>query len=587
MISVSRFAKPQQRCYVIQNVNGSHSLSPAFSWTWGAICILTDTDGQAPKLHTRNFDLGWLKQGLQPWGKLRDKEVSHLSSKGHVMVSALGMSAATPTSTQDDFHAGIKYTYGGTVTETAAIVPWGQDWSGSTSINTYFPRLNNTIDAMVGPLSYGVTAALHFDGDVGVFIKSTSAYSYKVKYRYAPFRTEIVGVPAKSTCQILRLNSPGKPGTLYTSGLVNGIVGSLDGEKFILANGGTYTRDALLGGPLHPSMGAATNPMSAAATTIGFEAEVLAVYDTVCRDLEQGGVLPLAMSVFNNNPCRDDWGDLGSEVLKQRTYVDANLLLTVYDLVNIRAAFKSWKSLVLWNERIWLKLDQGFTSIRQLRAWCLKLLKDSPGRAGSSFLGVDYGILPTVRDMEKVVRGALQLYREWLLKPSRLHARRTSLQDGYLSVPVVTTRVLTCETPAIPAGMIGDPNLPATMQGIEYLHRWGLYPDLKTAYDFIPFSFAFDWMVNIGSVVEDFNDVYWRQYFPVNYVIFGETRTWAPPAARIWPRKGVTGHVVFRHYARWLSGDFPLPLIQIDEATGLFSHMAEATALVVTRRRSK
>jgi len=537
-------------------------------WLWGGIAI------SCPKQETvhltAEIPFGELQQGKVQYGNLGDKDVLHLNAKGSIVVSGRMSKSVTPNPLAwGPNTVGREVNFGSTTALVNGIVPWGTSFSDERTF--VCPRIK--VSPYVGyrdVTTVRASQSLEFAKDGAVHIWHRPSYWNPLETQ-TPFWSDDLYIVEWYKRTIL---SDGTVRVLSSGPFTAKYDAAKPKDPYVVLPNGRRIYISEIG-PDFSKFGVscmmALTPIIPSGT--GLEGGAVSSFYAVCESLRSPDIKNLVIRNFSiSEPTDHLWGTLGDNILRQQNFVDASVLLTLFDLANLNVDIQSWVNL----ERLFKDLVKVLPSINNLGKFLEEF--DSWGQlAAKAMLGVDYGILPTVSDTRKVFEGMHKL-ATYATKPSRYHARRSATEEGLLGTPVLSTYTLTADVSKLPQDFLGK-----TMEIIEGLYRWGVYPNFTMLLDFIPFSFAVNWFVNIQNATKAMDDVVRVQYFPINYCIFSHKRTWSPPLARLWSDVSVSGQVTFSNYDRYIDRYFPLPPVQIGESNGPFNHWAELGALIVTK----
>lgn len=548
----------------------------------GGLLFQFDAVGGPPGFESENIPFGYFHQGSQVYGRLRDKDVFHLSAKGSVVVSdVMAASPVYPISTGIFAAWGRNVLLSGYRRPVATVVPWG--------VGTFHAAHSILVPAtqnVAGTFAYGehtVTAAydVEFDGDYALV-----KFEYRMSELVSRSGTVVTTSAPKVKFRALHWLKINRLQTTWGVCRYIGSVSNATGKWLVSTPSGNIDWDQVSADPRKYKIDVTTNVTLS--TYVGSVGGSSSVAEVVKSSIRSQDLLRYVTRVFAASPHTADWGLLGEDLIKQYDYVDANILLTAFDLLRLRTDMQSWRNLgkmfkdlsgksallkTLMSAK--MKNERFFELVgRNVKSWT-KL-------TGKAYLGVDYGVLPTVRDTQALYEG-MHAFAKHVEQPLRRHSRRTSSEPGFLDSSITSTDVLTVETSPLPRDFLGM-CLRGWMDEIEWFRRWGVYPDCEMLYDIVPFSFAVDWFVGFGSALEDVDTNLRSQYIDVNYCIQSTRRVWSPAITRIWPYLGVSGGVDFTQYDRYMTRELPTPEVQVGEGSGVDSHAAEATALIVTRK---
>jgi len=583
MISVSLLRSQPLSFVQVSGLTGQLVGNPSSpSWQYGGhLFAIPVSDGEVD-CYRENLPFGWLIQGKQPHGKLREKDVQHLNAKGSIVVDGVTAVSPRPSGETRAFHHGWDVsTHAGSGDRSyliADMVIWGTDsWNYHTFVA---PRLFSTaIGKWQLPFSFGVETAVRFDGEY-------AAVLYRVEPHDTVYEDSDITTHHSGWCtvQFLRLHGRWPDGyrAVWTSDTFQGSSQG-DPRGFFIFPSGRHVRyddvvavpskyDVMLPQVLETLLvPTSTNPGGSMAT-----------FDAIVNSITRSALAGYVWETFDINRPDFDHGVLGHDILAQQNYVDSNILLTVFELSQLLAG--DWKSFQTLGETVkglWTSKDVVLKEATRLG----KFLKTWLQTGSTAILTWQYGVMPTARDASATFAGLGKLCK-FALTYNRYHARRSTTEKGGLGSPIQSTHVLTVEADPLPRDfqdLVRDP-LGYAMGFIENQHKWGLWPTFAMVWDIIPFSFVVDMATNVGSLVEAMDDRIWTQYFNVHVCISSTKRLWSPSPERLWPHlDGVTGAVKFSHYDRYSSEVMPLPPLKLGETQPIGDRWIELTALVVQK----
>lgn len=588
MIRVRRLL--DQDCYYQSIPLGTPYVGPTGSPTPvfkpGNILLLASTGFGPPASELYEFDFGFMKKGDRMMGLLRDKDVLHLSAFGDLTCSDTWRTSTPyvyPSGQYGPVAKNIKVGATTYVNQVSAIAPWGV--SATFNFETYVPsylctqNYNGMAGKMVLAQNIPETVTIQYsdDGLHGVIYQYDST-SIESSYR----RTYLEGG--------LTYDVPNYAFVTFIASIKAGVKGFYATSAFRVTwdAGGAKVRDpATLKyvyvkdivpdltkcGFYEGNLSSKTTKTSKVYCSLeGSNADVMNL-DNLFRS---SSLIGMAARNFTQTPVDFDWSVLTMDILKQQRHVDTSLLLTLVDLASIGGDLEGWKSILSFVKDTPSRLK----SIKTIGHLLSEVKKTAKTAAGAD-LSYQYGTAPTVRDGQAVVAGMHALAR-YATTPDRRHARRSSIELGHLDSPIRSDNVMTAEVSRLPRDFLDE-----LQGGIAWLDSWGLYPRASMLYDVIPFSFAVDWFVNFGSIVEKIDANVGAgsiQHFPLHYIIQTSKRKWSPTLSTYMPRylAGVNGTITYTWYDRTLSREFPAPPLEFDEK-GPFRSWAEATALVVQK----
>lgn len=260
---------------------------------------------------------------------------------------------------------------------------------------------------------------------------------------------------------------------------------------------------------------------------------------------------PSPMSVAGVIP--NVWGDLAQDCVESANQVDINSLEFVRDLARIKEMLPP--------------IPRGKKGILTKKY------------VASLYLWWQYGISAFCRDVQSLHSSAMsQLTTDHIGPKSAFRTLRAGTVDTFLD----------------PAGdIIRDYRYKvrysrypqAILQVIEGLHSVGVYPTLANSWDFVPFSFAVDWLIPISTLLErlDFYSSY--QYFDIWGVTKSEkyAQSWTINGLSVYSLR-LSGSLVRTSYRRYVQRTLDSPTIRLD-APKAFSNYGEAAALIIQNIR--
>jgi hypothetical protein len=202
----------------------------------------------------------------------------------------------------------------------------------------------------------------------------------------------------------------------------------------------------------------------------------------------------------------------------------------------------------------------------------LKNLKSLKGLS-SNYLSVDYGILPTISDLQNII-AAFKKMGPYLDKngfKTYSAGFTESKAEGEYSFSLEQHLKLAIDN---------EDDL--FQQLTEELDSWGFLPTLTNVWDLVPYSFVVDWFVNVGDLLERVDTRLNLLQYNIRYVTMSRKTitTKKIGGSVIAPFYG-TVQVV--DYHRWVSDQCPLPPLSLGLTFQDFNHWLEAGALLLQR----
>lgn len=581
MISVQSLLKADRYHIASHYLTGSVITGSPYSWVLGPVILALPKKGDRAK-----YGQKWLVpvegiflQGHQSYGKLRDKGVIHSGARGELTVSGETL-ASTPVSSNNIGLQGLLFPKKTGGSQAACgIAAWGNDvtFTGAFRVPTH------TVSGKVySDIVFDQEIIVRFDGPYCI-----------VEMHMGPRKVSADGQPLATagetwTCSFYRMvyGSYAMPtlygSQTYTASMVNGA------WRYSFPNASIVAGQAFAA-PSSYGVGVGSKLLDYDQWKLGLDlinsatdAEILTKAEVVARLLDGRNFISEAEEVFGRFPANTNWGDLGQDIVQQQDYVDTSALLTVFDLAILYDTRTSWKLLATTAKKLATQAtDIAVLSTRffSQTAKSIRLAKNWSKLLSSGYLSVLYGILPPIRDVQKIQEGMKKLYN-YASNPRRMHSRRRTVVSGPQGSAIATTSVVTAEVTQLDSDFLGE-----LMKEIEFLHRVGLWPTTEMLWDVIPFSFVVDWVVNIGDFWERTDLDHRVQYLPIDHVIYSEKRSWAPKLTLLWPGlTGVSGVVEFTYYSRYIEPTLTLPPVVLEgSSTPPMTHWLEAAALTMQR----
>lgn len=201
-------------------------------------------------------------------------------------------------------------------------------------------------------------------------------------------------------------------------------------------------------------------------------------------------------------------------------------------------------------------------NLRSLKAW------------SDRYLTVQYGILPTVRDIQTIVQ-AFKKREPYLDKNGfRIYAagEPTSLIQGDLSFMKVQYLKVALDREDSEFKLL-----------IERLENMGLFPDLEKIWDLVPYSFAIDWLVDVGNFLKRVDTNLRILRLDIRYVTMSRKTTMSGASHLGNLETPFVGTVDWTKYQRWVSDQCPGPTLSLRTPDQPFTHWVEAGALLLQR----
>jgi hypothetical protein len=532
----------------------------------GGILFAWPADGSGPaSAPSEAVHFGWMIEGDERWGFLGDHDVQHMGAHGSILINGGGIPKSPSPQGGSNVDLG----------ESTRHVLMTTYWSEGTLATFSYP-MPTYVSPGVGTVEfggpYGVTYRVAYSGDYCVVEMTTSM----PEQRFLDMGNVI---PSRTTsvCQFLERYASGTGFALRTS-------------RPFYGYGGSYSDLGAVFGAVLPNSFAYSQPCNndsvvsrGALDSVDGSLDIYMAY--IVNQLKNGYLARyVATKVFGENPCQSDFDKLGEQVLAQMKIVDADVLLTAFDLLRLKSESASWENLAKLfasypstlfkrTARSGFKLEFVSKSFPEL----FRKISRGTRLSSNAFLGQRYGILPNLSDAAKLIQGFASVVKTGAI-PQRLHSRRSSSLDGPLKAQIVTTETLTAQVETFPSGFLNG-----CMSHIQSVKRWGMYPSFSAIWDIVPYSFVIDWFTGINKSLRQVDEHFDMDYYPIQYSISGQKRSWNPSVQALWPDLPVTGDISFTMYTRVCAQALPLPPVTVGKTTPLNIRWAEATALIVQR----
>lgn len=514
---------------------------------------------------------GWLIQDRESWGPLRDKGVQHLSAYGDLQIEGTGPAPVSinPPLYSPSIYFAKKYIAGPNTLYAREIVPWGRDFTIIDTVPSY--SYYSTYWRHTSPFT--LTQSVKFRGDVAVaeFIEAPyqnirDSNGQVLSTSYGRARCKFFWLKPQESQKVR--SSP-----RYTVSF--GGIYPLD-SKYTLPNGARVSPGEVVPDPTLYGI----SPDTAVNTvytgwTPPSEGGASGTAEQLIEVLESDELTSWVWNKFVQTPHMFDMGELAKDIIRSKKHVDANLLLTVFDLLTLK---RDLSSLVSSGKIIADELRRIPSHVKSVSDFMRHLNRF--GKEGSNeFLGILYGVLPTYRDGQALALG-IQEIANLGERVDRLHARRTSSETTPQGWSIESTHVLTVDSATLPDDALGN-----VMGMIRSIKEMGLYPSFDMLWDRVPWSFVFNWFTQYVNELNEYGDyVIDREYYPIHSCTASTKRIFSPPLSSWVPFQGVTGTVMFTHYDRYCQRELPVPSDQTgDGESPQFSHWGEAAALILQR----
>jgi hypothetical protein len=200
----------------------------------------------------------------------------------------------------------------------------------------------------------------------------------------------------------------------------------------------------------------------------------------------------------------------------------------------------------------------------------LRSLKEWSGR----YLTVQYGILPTVRDLQTIVKAFKDRVPYLDKNGFRTYAAG---EPSQLTVGKLTYTKLQYLKVAL------DREDDEFKLLIERLENMGIFPDFEKIWDLVPYSFVIDWFVDVGKMLKRVDTNLRLLRLKIRYVTMSRKTTMSGSSDSDTLETPFIGTVEWTKYQRWVSDQCPSPTLSLTTPSQPFNHWLDAGALLVQR----
>jgi hypothetical protein len=214
------------------------------------------------------------------------------------------------------------------------------------------------------------------------------------------------------------------------------------------------------------------------------------------------------------------------------------------------------------------KPQELIPKLRNLRKLKLK------GVSGE-YLGVQYGILPTISDIQAIIR-ACKAAKAYLdkngFKTYTAGWHKEIKQNGLTSE--LTQRIKLA---------IEDED-DAFQELIQRLESMGTLPTFVNIWDLVPYSFVVDWFIDVGGLLERVDTHLRLLRLNIRYVTMSR-KTKVSGKMPVDVGTTFVGSIDWVHYHRWTSDQCPVPPLSLETTFQDFNTWLEAGALLAQRTK--
>lgn len=198
----------------------------------------------------------------------------------------------------------------------------------------------------------------------------------------------------------------------------------------------------------------------------------------------------------------------------------------------------------------------------------------------SNYLGLNYGILPTIDDLKSIWDSFhTQYYYD------RNGFQRASSYDDATANETLTIDGISVETTTRINRRIHlainteDTGLDAL---VERVRKLGVFPSLTNLWDLVPYSFVLDWFVDIGSVLERIDTRHQLFNLDIKYCI--QSQKVHTSRSFTSDKEGLYVEMDSTSYQRNVGTEVPQPVIFKENRVTAQNHWVEGSALILARK---
>lgn len=202
----------------------------------------------------------------------------------------------------------------------------------------------------------------------------------------------------------------------------------------------------------------------------------------------------------------------------------------------------------------------------------LKNLRSLKGIAGT-FLSVKYGILPTISDIQSVIdafkRAKPYFDKNGFTVFTAYHEDAGSAGNCDFSLEQ-----------HIKVAIDDTENL--FLRLLETVDNVGLLPTFENLWDLVNYSFVIDWLVDVGSFLEQIDTACRLLRYNIRYCTMSTKKEITGQLTT--DNSSLSGWLTWRYYHRWVTAHCPLPPLTLDLFSPTISnHWLEVGALIIQR----
>lgn len=209
----------------------------------------------------------------------------------------------------------------------------------------------------------------------------------------------------------------------------------------------------------------------------------------------------------------------------------------------------------------------------------LKKLKDVSTHA-SNYLGVEYGILPTIDDLKTI----WESFQTQYFYDRNGFQRASSYDEASVTESVVVDGVEVTTTTTVNSRVhLAISTLDTGLDALtERLRKIGIFPSLTNLWDLVPYSFVLDWFVDVGSVLERIDTRHQLSNLDIKYCLRSKKITSLASYASA--NEGLFVSMTSSSYNRTVGTSVPQPRIFKENRVTAQNHWIEGSALILARK---
>lgn len=223
------------------------------------------------------------------------------------------------------------------------------------------------------------------------------------------------------------------------------------------------------------------------------------------------------------------------------------------------------------------KMIPKLRNLKALRKFWASSGSQQAKALSDDYLAAKYGILPTISDLQNIVRAVKKR------KPSKDLLDRTLLTKSHHASLRVDDISFTLEQHV---KLCVDTNANTLDSIIRDVENVGFSPTLSNMWDLVPFSFVVDWFVNVGDLLDQADKAFRLFRFRIYYSTLSIKRC-AQGSITATPDLPFHGQIRWSYYHRWVQIGAPLPPLSLPISSNGASHWLEATALIIQRKNTR